>query len=160
MANAKMLTHPIEMVAPSQEMRAFYDSHIERSGKEDLPTSHEVRLHYEDGLGNHYNESSILDLEAMKGTMYTSVKTVHDIGQTLEKIERALRNASLLQRSGFLNVDAATEDRAVRDERVAAEETERRARYERSRGQLQSQQSHGPQGDGSVENEGGEGTPE
>jgi hypothetical protein len=37
LSNAKMLKEPVAMIAPGQEMRAFYDSHIERNGREGLP---------------------------------------------------------------------------------------------------------------------------
>lgn len=68
-------------------MRAFYDSHIERRCRDDLPTSHCVTLRYEDSSGHGYDEAAALDLEAMKGTMFPTVKSVHDIGKNLAEMQ-------------------------------------------------------------------------
>lgn len=128
-AKAKMLNEPIAMIAPGQEMRAFYDSHIERKDKEGLPTSHRVSLMYRDSSRTEYAESSVLDLEAMKGTMFTSVQTVHDIGQTLQQIRRTFDGASVLGRSGSLQVEASIETRDEQQRRLNEERAERLERH-------------------------------
>ena len=109
--NAKMLKHPVAMIAPGQEMRAFYDSHIERHGRDDLPTSHTVSLSYQDFSGNNYTEKSLIDIDVMKGTIFTEVKTVHDVALALAEIQQALNSASVLQREGSLQVEASIETR-------------------------------------------------
>ncbi|MGI8679547.1 MAG: hypothetical protein ACR2LX_12850 [Jatrophihabitans sp.] len=35
LSRAKMLNEPVALIAPDQELRAFYDSHIERGGRDD-----------------------------------------------------------------------------------------------------------------------------
>jgi len=125
MANAKMFNEPIAMIAPNQELRAFYDSHIDRNGVADIPSTHRVALTYRDSSGHEYVESSVVDIEAMKGTMHTSVQTIHDIGKTLQKVESTLRNSSLLRRAGQVSVEAAVESRPERIRRQAEEEAQR-----------------------------------
>ena len=71
LSNAKLLNEPVAMVAPGQEMRAFYDSHLERNGRDDLPTTHRVRLSYQDSSGSKYTGESVIDINAMRGTMFT-----------------------------------------------------------------------------------------
>lgn len=120
-AKAKMLSEPITMIAPDQELRAFYDSHIDRKNADGLPSSHAAALRYEDTSGHVYTEQSIVDLEAMRGTMFTDVKTVHDIGKSLDEIKKVIDAASVLGREGHLNVDAATETRDEREIRISQE---------------------------------------
>lgn len=123
-ANAKMLNEPIAMIAPGQEMRTFYDSHSERQGREDLPTSHQVSLKYRDSFHEEHSEANFLDIEAMKGTMFTDINTIHDIGSTLKKIQTRLANASLFNRSGTIHADATVEDRMEQQQRLAEETVE------------------------------------
>ena len=125
-AKIKMLTEPVAMIAPDQEMRVFYDSHIDRKGTEGLPSSHTVSLTYRDTSGHTYNEHSVMDLEALRGAMWTDAKTVHTIGKTLEEIKKVLGNASLLKRHGSLEVEAVTETRGEHEIRSD------RQRYEAS----------------------------
>ena len=47
-ANVKMLTQPVAMIAPAQEMRAYFDDHRDRQRVKNLPTSHQVTVEYED----------------------------------------------------------------------------------------------------------------
>jgi hypothetical protein len=128
---AKMLTEPVAMIAPGQEMRSFYDSHIERNGRDDLPTSHKVLLSYQDSSGREYTETSVIDIDAMRGAMFTPAKTVHDIGESLSEIQKTLKNASVLGRQGTLDVEASVERYAEQQKRLARELVERkRAREE------------------------------
>jgi hypothetical protein len=131
--NAKMLTEPVAMIAPGQKMRSFYDSHIERNGRDDLPISHTVRLSYQDSSGHTYTETSVIDINAMLGTMHTTAKTVHDIGESLEEIQKTLKNASVLGRQGTLDVEASVEPRAEQQERLAEERAEQRRAWEERR---------------------------
>jgi hypothetical protein len=61
LSNAKMLREPVAMIAPGQEMRAFYDSHIDRDRRDDLPASHKVSLSYQDSSGCEYTGTSVID---------------------------------------------------------------------------------------------------
>jgi hypothetical protein len=130
MANAKMLTEPVAMIAPGQEMRAFYDSHIERDGKDDLPTSHKVQLSYQDSSGHKYTETSVIDINAMRGTMFTDVKTVHDLAKSLDEIKETLRNASVLGRNGSLDVEATVERYAEQQGRFASQRAEAKRKHQ------------------------------
>lgn len=119
LAKAKILTEPIAMIAPSQDLRSFYDSHINRNGM-DLPSIHKVTLSYSDTSGTTYTEESVLDIEAHKGATFTDVLTTHELVQTLRNISTTLRTASVLRSSGTLDVEAANEtwdERQVRYER-------------------------------------------
>jgi len=102
-----MLSEPVAMIAPGQEMRTFYDSHVERNGRSDLPSLHRIALRYRDTSGHHYDESGVLDLDAMKGTMFTELKTVHDIGKSLAEIQKTLKSASIMSPRGPLEVEAS-----------------------------------------------------
>jgi hypothetical protein len=124
LSKAKMLTEPVAMIAPGQEMRAFYDSHFERNGRDDLPASHKVSLSYQDSSGHKYTGTSVIDIDAMKGTMFTSAKTLDDIGKSLEEIQKTLSNASVMARQGILEVEASVEPRATQQERLAREQAE------------------------------------
>lgn len=130
LSNAKMLTEPVAMIAPGQEMRAFYDSHVDRNGRDDLPTSHKVSLSYQDSSGHKYTGTSDIDINAMRGTMFTDVKTVHDIAKSLAEIQQALNNASVLGRQGTLEVEASVEPRVKQQERLAREDAEARRRHD------------------------------
>lgn len=124
-AEVKMLNEPVAMIAPGQEMRAFYDSHVERVEAENVPTVHQVFLEYVDSSGHGYKEDSVLDLDAMRGAMYTEEKTVHHVAQRLDDIKKVLKGSSLLGRRGEVTVDAVTEPRTERDARDEREEYER-----------------------------------
>jgi predicted membrane-bound mannosyltransferase len=130
LSKAKMLTEPVAMIAPGQVMRAFYDSHIDRNGQDHLPTSHKVSLSYQDSTGHTYNETSVIDIDAMKGTMFTDVKTVHDIAKSLAEIQETLARASVLHRRGTLEVEASVEGRAELQKRLAREQAEAREKHE------------------------------
>lgn len=117
----KMLNEPVALIAPGQEMRAFYDDHTERVGREDLPSSHRVLLAYRDSTGHKFSESGVLDLEAMKGAMFTSVRTVHDLGKSLEKMHQTFARSSLLGRAGKIQAEVSAESRAEHLQRIAEE---------------------------------------
>ena len=48
--NARVFNEPIPMLPPGFEIRTFFDSAIERNGRDDLPTRHEAQVAYNDGL--------------------------------------------------------------------------------------------------------------
>lgn len=125
----KMLNEPVALIAPGQEMRAFYDNHIERVGREDLPSSHQVALTYRDSSGHEYSEFSVLDIEAMKGAMFTSVRTIHDIGKSLDNINRTLARSSVLGRAGKMQAEVSVESRAEQVRRTAEEDAQQQERH-------------------------------
>ena len=137
-AKMKMLNQPIAMLAPDQDMRAFWDSHLDRHGA-DMPTSHQVTITYSDTSGAAYDEKSVVDLDSMQGSVFTEVKTVHDLGKSLDEIRKILKDASILSRKGNAEVLAITESRH------SSEERKDREVYESLRSTLQAAQewNHG-----------------
>jgi hypothetical protein len=111
-------------------MRAFYDSHIDRNGRDGLPTSHKVLLTYQDSSEHQYRETSVIDVHPMRGATYVTVKTLHDIGKSLEEIQKTLGHASVLGSHGSLDVEASVERRADRQERLDEEWAERKRQHE------------------------------
>jgi hypothetical protein len=132
LSRTKMLTEPVAMIAPGQEMRVFYDSHFARKGRDDLPVCHKVSLSYRDSSGNKFPGTGVIDINATKGRMFASVKTLHDIAESLEGIQETLSRASVLARYGSLDVEASVEPRAEQQQRLAEEQAE----LERRRDQL------------------------
>ncbi len=121
LANIKMLTEPIAMVAPGQEMRAFWDTHIERRGRDDLPSFHNVQVSYGDTSGHQYDESSVIDLDANRGALFTDIQTVHTIGKTLDAMLDVFKGSSVLAKNGELDVAAVNETRDEYDARARQE---------------------------------------
>ncbi|GAB3190975.1 hypothetical protein [Nesterenkonia suensis] len=112
MQNMKMLNEPMSLLAPDQEIRAFYDNHIERRGRDDLPDEHLATVTYKDMSGTTYTTEFTLDILALKGMSHTSVGTIHEVSKSLEKITKILSSARILQRSPDLVVHAVTEPRS------------------------------------------------
>jgi hypothetical protein len=133
LSRAKMLTEPVAMIAPGQEMRAYYDSHFARNGRDDLPASHKVSLSYQDSSENKFTGTSVIDIHATKGTISTSVKTLDDIAKSLEEIQKTLSSASVLARQGALEVEASVESRAEQQDRLAREQAELESRRDQLR---------------------------
>jgi len=119
-----MLNEAIAVIAPGQELTTFFDSLLERSGRTDLPERHDVEIQYSDTSGTRYNERSVLDLAATKGALTIRVKSLHDIGNTLEKIERLLDRATVLGRDGYIEVASVVETFDEHRLRLEAEEAE------------------------------------
>lgn len=111
MKNMKLLNEPMSLLAPGQEIRAFYDNHIERRDRDDLPAVHHAKVSYKDMSGTQYTTDFTLDILALKGMSQTNVGTVHEVYKTLDKIAKTLSNSKLLQRSPELEVHAITETR-------------------------------------------------
>ena len=125
-ADMKIITEGVALLAPGQDVRAYWDSHLDRGQSEDLPKQHTVTVTYEDTSGVKYEECSVVDLDAMRGAAYVEVKSLHDVGKTLETIGKRLERAEVLSRSPSLQVEAVTEDRVSHEKRVALEDYQRR----------------------------------
>lgn len=121
MKNMKLLNEPMSLLAPDQEIRAFYDSHIDRKDREDLPTVHRAKVDYRDMSGNPYTTDFTLDILALKGMSQTTVGTVHEVYKSLEKIAKTLSSAKVLQRSPELEVHAITEPKPAFEARELQE---------------------------------------
>lgn len=122
---AKMLNENIAMIAPGQEMRIFYDNMIERRDRDDLPSYHKASYTYRGDYSKRvYEESCTLDVEALKGTDFISVNTIHDVGKSLKSIEKVMKEASLLRRDGVVEVDASVEPLHEKQQREDQERQE------------------------------------
>jgi len=129
LAETRMLNEAIAVIAPGQEFTTFFDSLLERRGRTDLPERHDVEIQYSDTSGTSYTERSVLDLAATKGALTIRVKSLHDIGNTLEKIERLLDRATVLGRDGYIEVASVVEtfdEHRLRLETEDAENDEQR----------------------------------
>jgi len=73
----------------------------------------------------------------MKGTTFASVQTLHDIGKTLEKMEKTFNAASLLRGSGSVEVEASIETRGEQRQRLAEEQAESEEQHSRMMERLQ-----------------------
>lgn len=129
LADAKLFTEPIGMLAPAQEMRVFFDNPQDRSDRDDLPDAYRLTATYRDSGGRDYTDVIPLDAAAYKGTTYIQHYGMHDLARAAREIEKRLRRASLLDR-GEVEVAVATESRSDRDERRRAQAAETRARVE------------------------------
>jgi hypothetical protein len=89
-----------------------------------------VSLTNEDTSGHTYTETAVLDIDAMEGVLFTSVKTIHDIGKSLAEIQKTLESASVLGRTGSIEVEAAVETHEQKTKRVTREMAKRQERLE------------------------------
>lgn len=120
-ARAKMLTQPIALLAPGQAMSIFFDNHLDRAERDDLPLSHQAKALYRDRDGQWFTDEYTLDFDAHRGGSFVGVRTLHDIGQELEAIRRVLERASVLASTGQLEVEAAVEPRIDKLDRMRQE---------------------------------------
>lgn len=104
-----MLNEAIAVIAPGQEFTTLFESLLERRGRTDLLERHDVEIQYSDTSGTRYAERSVLDLAATKGALTVRVRSLHDIGNTLENIERLLDRATVLGRDGYIEVASVVE---------------------------------------------------
>lgn len=149
-SNAKMLKHPVAMIAPGQEMRAFYDSYIEREGRDDLPNTHQVQLTYQDSSGREYKEASVIDIYAMRGTTFIDVKTVHDVAKSLAEIQKTIERASVLGRKGTIDAEVSVENRVEQQRRLDRERAKSKIEHEE---RIRRLRSNGPSADETSDSE-------
>jgi hypothetical protein len=112
---ARVFREPIPMWPPGYHLRMFFDSHIDRHGK-DLPSRHVATLSYSDGRGGQWREEMIVDLDLGKGMLYTDVFGEHHTAKALRGIEKTLARAPLLHGE----VKATIASRDEREERETA----------------------------------------
>lgn len=111
MKSMKLLNEPMSLLAPEQEIRAFYDNHLDRKDRTDLPTVHSAKVKYKDMSGNTYTSEFTLDVMALKGMSQTTVGTTHEIYKALDKISKTITKAAVMQRKPDLAVHAVTESK-------------------------------------------------
>lgn len=111
MKNMKLLNEPMSLLAPEQEIRAFYDNHLDRKDRTDLPTVHTAKVKYKDLSGKSYTSEFTLDVMALKGMSQTTVGTTHEIYKALDRISKTITKAAVMQRKPDLTVHAVTESK-------------------------------------------------
>lgn len=121
----RMLNEPIAMIAPGQDMRTLWDDHAKRH-EVDLPWVHRVKIEYSDTSGHRFAEQAIIDLSAMCGTGWRVEKTIHDVGQAVERIARSSERTLDVQRR-LVDAYSSHGDRFIPDVVPQAESAHRRA---------------------------------
>lgn len=121
-ADIKMLNEPISLIPPGHELTCFYDTQLERAGRDDLPKSHRALVTYEDMSGTKYEEQMVIDLEVLKGTSFIDLRTVNDVAKELKRIREQLGRSPLLDRRASVEVAAVVETRPEHLKRVAHDE--------------------------------------
>lgn len=124
LANARLFNEPLPLLPPGRTIRAFFDSAIDRKGA-DLPTEYRVRVTYENLAGERWEEESVLDLDTLRGAMFTEIFGMHHLAKAVREMSKHLGKASILGQRGWVETDTAIEARVDRNERVSAEHRSR-----------------------------------
>lgn len=124
LAKARLFNEHLPLLPPGRTIRAFFDSAIDRKG-EDLPTEYRVRVTYENLRGERWDEESVLDLETLRGAMFTEIFGMHHLAKAVWDMSKHLRKASILGQRGWVETDTAFEARVDRKERVSSEQRRR-----------------------------------
>lgn len=116
--NMKILTEPMAQLAPEQVIRAFYDNHVERKDRNDLPILHHAKVSYKDAHGNKYSGQFTLDIHALKGMSQTDVGDLHTIHRSLEKISKTLSGSELLKKNPNVEIKTVVETLQAYEEKM------------------------------------------
>lgn len=90
LAKARILSEPIAMVAPGQVIRTFFDAIGERTQDPSLAKEFLVRISYTDSGGRSYADESVVDWDALRGTMAVDVYGPHHAAKALMEISKTL----------------------------------------------------------------------
>ena len=91
--DSRMLTGGIPSLPPGKQIRFLFDNLHQRYDS-NLPTEYRVEVCYHDGLGRDFKDVYVLDVGIYLGLEYLQEIGVHELGQTLEKIERTMNRWS------------------------------------------------------------------
>lgn len=83
------LPEEIPVLVPGQEWRTFWNTAIDRKGK-DLPTAHAVEVTYTDSRGKPLTLNSSLDWSVYQGRQWIDQKGLHDAAKALGEIAKVL----------------------------------------------------------------------
>ncbi len=123
---AGFLKNGIPTLPPGGEVRAFFDTMIDRP--KDWELSYEAKVSYLDHGGEEHCDRYVLDLTPHIGTSHISRKSVHDVHGQLEKLVKELHHL----RTGFGNaLPVVVEERSEMMERRGRERDEQLAEIER-----------------------------
>jgi hypothetical protein len=94
-AQARMFREPIAMLAPGREYRLYFDSHVDRHGRHNVPSLYAVTVKYRDRWGKWYTEEYLLDVNSREGGRFIGVKNLHDLAKSVEAIANTVTRSSL-----------------------------------------------------------------
>lgn len=116
MESLKMLTSAITMLAPGQDMRAFWDNHADHHEDAGIPQIHSVTIQYEDSAGRAYTNQGVIDLNALGDAEFvTSGGPSAD--ESLASIAKTVSASQLLAKKTQLDVAATVETRQMNTRR-------------------------------------------
>lgn len=89
--NWRALSHPISQLVPRQRLSTLLDSALGRFADTcKLPHQYRVTLTYRDDAGRPYQDESVLDLEASRGSSYVDQKGIGDVVKELQSLNKVL----------------------------------------------------------------------
>jgi hypothetical protein len=91
LSEARILTQPLPLIAPTQELRAIFDNTADRSKRTDLPEQFTVTVHYRDSTGHTYMEVSTVEWKTLEGAGYIDILGIHHAAKALKEIEKTLK---------------------------------------------------------------------
>ena len=91
LSEARILTQPIPLIAPTQELRAIFDNTTDRLQRNDLPEQFTVTVQYRDSAGHPYNEVSTVEWKTLEGATFIDSLGVHHAAKALKEIEKTLK---------------------------------------------------------------------
>jgi hypothetical protein len=121
LANLKLFAEGIPSLAPGKRITFLFD--LLHTRPKELPSSYQVRIHYEWDGGKPITDILRLDLDLYRSLIPAQRETVHNVSRTLKKIERQLDKWSAF--GGGLLV-LSPEDKRRRDEEILADMEQRR----------------------------------
>lgn len=123
-AKARMFSEPVAMMPPGREYRLYFDSHLSRNGRTDLPSSYLVTVRFRDRWGKCHEDRYPLDIDARKGARFVGVKTVHDAAKALESLTTSIENSPMIK--GPIEVVTETRRQTIERRRIESNEIFRR----------------------------------
>ena len=123
LAKSRIFDGTLPMLAPSRELRLFFDS-MPRRYKAGLAMSFTVTIAYKNKRGKEFNEDTVTDMDIARGSVQFEVYGVHHLAKSLRAIEKTQKKIADHLRNP---IQVTTEDWKAHDERMKEDEAEMRA---------------------------------
>jgi len=123
LAKSRIFDGTLPMLAPSRELRLFFDS-MPRRYKAGLAMSFKVTIAYKNKRGKEFNEDTVTDMDIARGSVQFEVYGVHHLAKSLRAIEKTQKKIADHLRNP---IQVTTEDWKAHDERMKEDEAEMRA---------------------------------
>jgi len=130
-AELKMFAEGIPSLPPGKRIVFLFDSTVERP--KELPSAYRVTLYYEGERGPLPPEELLLDLDLYRNLLSVRRDTIHQVSETLKRMERRMNAWTASLGGGLLVV--SPDDKRRRDEEIVAELEEERAAEQSADGQ-------------------------